>query len=223
MPQCQSIQSGKAVCTPCSPLLSVTMPSTIFWPTWSPSTSSAEVCHVYSVAKRCGRFRQLQTSRCCLFKLLLALPLSQSLAHVLQLLLLYVAGGLAGSLAHVTQYYIQAQSTGKASPDVLFHACFITGSQGPHATPSYCSSIITGRPPSNIAHCSIVTQFHMLPMRNIKPTLATVYCTALHCSAPHCIACHCTTALHSTALHRTALHCTPQHCTQEQQSLTQAW
>lgn len=47
-----------------------------------------------------------------LFKLVVALPLIWLFAHALQLLLLYVAGGLAGSLAHVTQYYLQAQSTG---------------------------------------------------------------------------------------------------------------
>lgn len=44
--------------------------------------------------------------------LMVALRLGRLFAHALQLLLLYVAGGLAGSLAHVTQYYIQAQSTG---------------------------------------------------------------------------------------------------------------
>lgn len=42
--------------------------------------------------------------------------LSWSLAVIIvcavQLLLLYLAGGIAGSLAHVTQYYIQAQNSG---------------------------------------------------------------------------------------------------------------
>ena len=58
---------------------------------------------------------------CCCCCLILALHPIQLLVCAPQLLLLYLAGGLAGSLAHVTQYYIQAQSTGKLCSHTLLH------------------------------------------------------------------------------------------------------
>lgn len=146
--------------------------------------------------KKVCRFRQLHTSCCFLFKLLLALPLNQLHALPLQLLLLYMAGGLAGSLAHVTQCYIQAQSTGKPSPDVLCTCrchCRVPEPAVPHLITVQASSLADLQQTSHIMHLQ-----HKLTWSR-RGYLSSPWSIKVHGAVLHCMALHYCTVLHCTA------------------------